>query len=61
MAEALRTPLANVLTRHEVVDIHVLRQDVAVASGVKHISREGGGDGAPASRVSFNFVLVRQD
>jgi uncharacterized protein (TIGR02246 family) len=60
MAEALRTPLANVLTRHEVVDIRFLRQDVAVASGVKHVSAEGDGAAAPGSRVSLSLVLVRE-
>ena len=61
MTEALRTPLANVLTRNEMVDIRFIRPDVAVVSGIKHISGEGGGPAAPGSRAAFSFVLARED
>jgi uncharacterized protein (TIGR02246 family) len=60
MVEALQTPMANVMTRNEVVDIRFIRPDVALVVGVKHIFEVGGGSLAPGSKANFSFVLVRE-
>jgi len=60
MQEALKTPLANVLTRNEIVDVRFVQPDVAVVSGTKHISGEGGGPVASGSTATFTFLLVRE-
>jgi uncharacterized protein (TIGR02246 family) len=65
MRQALDTPMANVYTRNEVVDVRFLRPDVAVVSCIKHISDErepsaGDSDVAPSERASSTFVLVRE-
>ncbi|MFF4986116.1 SgcJ/EcaC family oxidoreductase [Streptosporangium saharense] len=53
MAEALRTPLKDVLTRNELLDVTFLRPDVALASLIKHVN-----DGRTGA---LTFVLVRDD
>ncbi|MER7134441.1 SgcJ/EcaC family oxidoreductase [Streptosporangium saharense] len=53
MAEALRTPLKDVLTRNELLDITFLRPDVALADLTKHV--DDGRTGA------LTFVLVKDD
>jgi uncharacterized protein (TIGR02246 family) len=40
MAQALATPLAQVLTRHEIEDVRFVRPDVAVVGCLKHVSDE---------------------
>ncbi|MFD7655647.1 SgcJ/EcaC family oxidoreductase [Actinosynnema sp. NPDC059797] len=64
MAAALSTPLADVTTRHEVVDVAFLRPDVALADVVKHVS-DGRAESAKESTGAFgergrmSFVLVK--
>ncbi|MBB4919731.1 SgcJ/EcaC family oxidoreductase [Streptosporangium saharense] len=53
MAEALRTPLKDVLTRNELLDVTFLRPDVALASLIKHVN-----DGRTGA---LTFVLVKDD
>ncbi|MEW9552543.1 SgcJ/EcaC family oxidoreductase [Nonomuraea sp. NPDC050783] len=53
MAGALRTPLKDVLTRNELLDITFLRPDVALAGLIKHV--DDGRTGA------LTFVLVKED
>jgi uncharacterized protein (TIGR02246 family) len=65
MTEALKTPLANVYTRNEVVDVRILRPDVALVSSVKHIFDERNPSArdpnAPLSgQGSMTFVLVKE-
>ncbi|WP_329097262.1 SgcJ/EcaC family oxidoreductase [Actinomadura citrea] len=51
MAEALRTPLKDVLTTNELLDVTFLRPDVALADLIKHVN-----DGRTAA---LTFVLVK--
>ncbi|GAA5077649.1 uncharacterized protein (TIGR02246 family) [Thermocatellispora tengchongensis] len=53
MAKALETPLKDVLTRNELLDVTFLRPDVALATLVKHVNdgREG----------ALTFVLVKDE
>jgi uncharacterized protein (TIGR02246 family) len=65
MTEALKTPLADVYTRNEVVDVRFLRTDVALVSSVKQIFDErdpsAKGPDAPLSQHgSMTFVLVKE-
>ena len=61
MTHALQTPLANVYTSNELVDVRFIRPDVAVASSIKHISDEReGANGEIAERGSMTFVLVKE-
>ncbi|MFI6482895.1 SgcJ/EcaC family oxidoreductase [Nonomuraea sp. NPDC050663] len=53
MAKALRTPLKDVLTTNELLDITFLRPDVALATLVKHVN-----DGRTGA---LTFVLVKED
>ncbi|WP_049561556.1 SgcJ/EcaC family oxidoreductase [Nonomuraea sp. SBT364] len=53
MAKALETPLKDVLTRNELLGVTFPREDVAVASLVKHVN-----DGR---RGALTFVLVKDD
>ncbi|MEV4095799.1 SgcJ/EcaC family oxidoreductase [Streptosporangium saharense] len=53
MAEALRTPLKDVLTRNELLDVTFLRPDVALAGLTKHVN-----DGRTGA---LTFVLVKDD
>lgn len=38
MGQALATPLAQVITRHEIEDVRFVRPDVAVVACLKHVS-----------------------
>jgi uncharacterized protein (TIGR02246 family) len=61
MRAALATPLAQVLTRNELVDVRFPRPGVAVASCIKHISDEREERDAPlAARGATTFVLVEE-
>jgi len=53
MRSALQSPLAKVLTRTEIEDVHLIRPDVAIVSCVKHISDERD----PASKDSTGATL----
>jgi uncharacterized protein (TIGR02246 family) len=53
MATALRTPLKDVLTTNELLDVTFLRPDVALASLIKHVN-----DGR---RGAATFALVKDD
>jgi len=61
MARALETPLANVLTKNEIVDITFIRPDVAIVSCIKHITdgNEDAAHGTPA-RGSLTFVMTKE-
>jgi uncharacterized protein (TIGR02246 family) len=58
LAAALQTPLANVLTRNEIVDIRLLRPDVALVSGIKRVLSAGSEHAEPGAKIHFSFVLV---
>jgi uncharacterized protein (TIGR02246 family) len=65
MTEALKTPLADVYTKNEVVDVRFLRPDVALVSSVKQIFDERDTSAkdanAPLSQQgSMTFVLVKE-
>jgi uncharacterized protein (TIGR02246 family) len=65
MTEALKTPLADVYTKNEVVDVRFLRPDVALVSSVKQIFDERDPSAkdanAPLSKQgSMTFVLVKE-
>ena len=65
MEQALETPMAQVYTRNELVDVRFPRPDVAVASCIKHISDErerSEPDAGPRleGQGSTTFVLVKQ-
>ncbi|MFI6818984.1 SgcJ/EcaC family oxidoreductase [Nonomuraea sp. NPDC050328] len=53
MAKALDTPLKDVLTRNELLDVTFLRPDVALAHLIKHVN-----DGRIGA---LTFVLVKDD
>jgi uncharacterized protein (TIGR02246 family) len=53
MATALRTPLKDVLTTNELLDVTFLRPDVAIADVIKHVN-----DGRTGA---LTFVLVKED
>jgi uncharacterized protein (TIGR02246 family) len=53
MATALRTPLKDVLTTNELLDVTFLRPDVALASLIKHVN-----DGRCGAAT---FVLVKDE
>ncbi|TYB62330.1 SgcJ/EcaC family oxidoreductase [Nonomuraea sp. PA05] len=53
MAQALRTPLKDVLTRNELLGVTFLRPDVALAHLIKHVS-----DGRTGA---LTFVLVKDE
>ncbi|RZS44884.1 uncharacterized protein (TIGR02246 family) [Herbihabitans rhizosphaerae] len=62
MTAALRTPLAQVLTKIEIEDIRFASPDVAIVTCVKHVSDER--DTAPKSdslptRGSLIYVMVK--
>lgn len=61
MRQALKTPLANVRTRHEVLEVRFLAPTVAVAEGTKHVSGEGSPHANSGSTVAFSFVMVGRD
>ncbi|WP_214403033.1 YybH family protein [Pseudonocardia lacus] len=60
MASALDTPLAEVLTRIEVLDVRFPRPDVALVSARKHVSDEPGAavDAVP-STGQITYTAVR--
>lgn len=62
MRDALATPLAQVRTRTELVDVRFPAPGVALANCVKHISdqREGAASLA-AHEGNLTFVLVKRD
>ncbi|MGW0593844.1 SgcJ/EcaC family oxidoreductase [Streptosporangium sp. NPDC002607] len=53
MTKALETPLKDVITRNELLNITFLREDVALANLIKHVN-----DGR---RGALTFVLVKND
>lgn len=61
MREAMASPLADVRTTHEVVDVRLVRPDVALAAVVKHVFDEReGADPLHADRGMMTFVLIKQ-
>jgi uncharacterized protein (TIGR02246 family) len=66
MKEALATPLANVLTTHEIEDLRFLRPDVALVSCDKRVSDEREpsqreqSDPMPSS-ARLTFVVVKEE
>ncbi|NDL56045.1 SgcJ/EcaC family oxidoreductase [Phytoactinopolyspora mesophila] len=65
MAQALQTPLTDVRTKHELVDVIFPRPDVAIASIVKHVyderaaSPESGA--ALQNKGAMTMVLVKSN
>jgi len=59
MARALETPLAEVLTTTEVLDIAFVRDDVAIVSCIKHV-HDGNRDVSESlpSSGSLTFVVI---
>lgn len=53
LTKALETPLKDVITRNELLNITFLRQDVALANLIKHVN-----DGR---RGALTFVLVKEN
>ncbi|SNT62156.1 conserved hypothetical protein [Actinomadura meyerae] len=53
MAKALRTPLKDVMTKNELLDVTFLRPDVALVNLIKHVN-----DGRTGA---LTFVLVQDD
>ncbi len=65
MSEALKTPMVDVRTRNELVDVRFPRPGVAVASCIKHVSderdaAEKDADGSFSGRASLTLVLVEE-
>jgi uncharacterized protein (TIGR02246 family) len=60
MTAALRSPLAQVLTRLEVEDIRLVGPDVALVSCAKHVSDGRGGGPALPTTGSMTFTAVRE-
>jgi uncharacterized protein (TIGR02246 family) len=61
MREALRSPLADVHTRYELVDVSFVTPDVALVNAIKHVSdRREGAEELGSNRGNTTFVLVRQ-
>lgn len=60
MAAGLKSPLAQVFTRLEVVDVRFIRPDVALVSCTKHVSDERGEGPALPTRGSLTFTVVRE-
>ncbi|WP_373048706.1 SgcJ/EcaC family oxidoreductase [Vulgatibacter sp.] len=61
--QAVSGPLARVLTRIELVDIRFLRPDVALASGIKHVSderRPGEVEASLPTKGSVTFTVVKE-
>jgi uncharacterized protein (TIGR02246 family) len=59
MKKAMKTSLAEVITRNEVVDITFIRHDVAIVSCYKHLVEKGKLD-EDASKASLTFVMVKE-
>jgi uncharacterized protein (TIGR02246 family) len=65
MSEALQTPMADVRTRNELVDVRFPRPGIAVASCIKHVSderdpSEKAPDASFPGRASLTLVLVEE-
>jgi hypothetical protein len=65
MSEALQTPMAEVRTRNELVDVRFPRPGIAVASCIKHVSDQRDAaakdpDGSWTGRGSLTLVLVEE-
>ncbi|MBB4660490.1 SgcJ/EcaC family oxidoreductase [Conexibacter arvalis] len=62
MGRALASPLAQVRTRTEIVDVRFPAPGVALVNAVKHVS-DGRSDAEPlgADRGNMTFVLVERD
>jgi uncharacterized protein (TIGR02246 family) len=65
MSEALQTPMADVRTRTELVDVRFPRPGIAVASCIKHVSDERDPsaqdpDGSWSGRGSLTLVLIEE-
>jgi uncharacterized protein (TIGR02246 family) len=65
MRQALASSLADVHTRHELVDVRLPAPGVALANCVKHVSDErdaaAGGDELGSDRGNLTFTLVKHD
>lgn len=65
MSEALQTPMADVRTRNELVDVRFPRPGIAVASCIKHVSderdpSEQDPDASWSGRGSLTLVLIEE-
>ncbi|GAB2823881.1 hypothetical protein GCM10022221_22480 [Actinocorallia aurea] len=60
MEAALASPLAQVRTRQEIVDVSFAAPGVAIVSCVKHVSDEREGGGGLPSSGSLTYVLVEE-
>jgi uncharacterized protein (TIGR02246 family) len=65
MSEALQTPMADVRTRNELVDVRFPRPGIAVASCIKHVSderdpSEKDPDASWSGRGSLTLVLIEE-
>ncbi|HYH88180.1 MAG TPA: SgcJ/EcaC family oxidoreductase [Solirubrobacteraceae bacterium] len=65
MSDALQTPMANVRTRNELVDVRFPRPGIAVASCIKHVSDERDPsakdpDASWSGRGSLTLMLVEE-
>jgi uncharacterized protein (TIGR02246 family) len=59
--KALASPLAQVQTRIEIVDVWHISPDAALANAIKHVSDERQDPAAPLpDRGNVTFVLVRE-
>lgn len=61
MRAALASPLADVRTENEIVDIRLVRPGVAIVSCVKHVFDERGLEESFATRGSLTYVLVENE
>jgi hypothetical protein len=67
MKRALETPLANVINTVEIEDIRLIRPDVAIVAGIKHVSDErevsltdDPGTTFPSSSGWLTYVVVKE-
>ncbi len=65
-AAALKTPMAKVFTKSEIVDIRFVRPDVALVSCVKRVSDERdpvvkGNDADPPVAGALTYVVAKQE
>jgi uncharacterized protein (TIGR02246 family) len=65
MRRALASPMAQVLTRHELLDVRFLRPDVALATCIKHVSDEREASDRPdgglrSDRGVITFAMVKE-
>lgn len=59
MKKAVNTPLVNIITKNEVVNIIFVRSDVAVVSCIKSIVKKGSLQ-LDASKASLTFTMVKE-